>query len=340
MSSEYPLEIFDIDEELNVRLLHDFTGERTGFVQVGPDKWFLPRKYKDQAANFYNLQVRPDDTWVVTYPRSGTTWTQEMVWLIANNLDYETARRIPQTERFPFFEFSLFVHDEIKSELLKLNAGNPEKLKLVEQISRPGYEVLNEMKSPRFIKTHLPFSLLPPNLLDVGCKVVYVARNPKDVAVSFYHLNRLIRTQGYLGDFPRYWDYFENNLHPWAPYWSHVTEGWDHRHNPSVLFLFYEEMNKNLPATINKVAKFLERGPLNDEQVSSLVNYLNIKNFRNNPAVNFDLHRQIGLLNEGEEEFIRKGKNGSWKDEFTPELSRRADQWIQRNLEHTDLRFP
>jgi hypothetical protein len=43
-------------------------------------------------------------------------------------------------------------------------------------------------------------------------QVVYVARNPKDVAVSFYHLNRLIRTQGYLGDFPRYWDYFENNL--------------------------------------------------------------------------------------------------------------------------------
>jgi hypothetical protein len=43
-------------------------------------------------------------------------------------------------------------------------------------------------------------------------QVVYVARNPKDVAVSFYHLNKLIRTQGYLGDFPRYWDYFEKNL--------------------------------------------------------------------------------------------------------------------------------
>lgn len=43
-------------------------------------------------------------------------------------------------------------------------------------------------------------------------QVVYVARNPKDVAVSFYHLNRLIRTQGYRGDFSKYWDYFERNL--------------------------------------------------------------------------------------------------------------------------------
>lgn len=67
--------------------------------------------------------------------------------------------------------FSLFVHDEMTAELLKLNAGDSEKLDLVQQISRPGYEVLNEMKSPRFIKTHFPFSLLPPNLLDVGCKV-------------------------------------------------------------------------------------------------------------------------------------------------------------------------
>ena len=67
--------------------------------------------------------------------------------------------------------FSLLVHDEITAELLKLNAGDSEKLDLVQQISQPGYEVLNAMKSPRFIKTHFPISLLPPNLLDVGCKV-------------------------------------------------------------------------------------------------------------------------------------------------------------------------
>ncbi|XP_069702005.1 sulfotransferase 1C4 [Periplaneta americana] len=340
MSSNYPLDIHNVDEELNRRLLQDFTGERTGFIQVGPEKWFLPSKYQREASNFYHFKPRPNDTWVVTFPRSGTTWTQELVWLIANNLDYETARKVPQVERFPFLEFSLFVHDEIKAELLQQNAGDPSKLNLVEQISSPAYKVLEEMTSPRFIKTHFPFSLLPSNLLDIGCKVIYVARNPKDVAVSFYHLNRLIRTQGYLGDFPRYWDYFEKNLHPWTPYWSHVIEGWERRHNPNMLFLFYEEMNKNLPETIRKVAKFLERGPLDDEQVSTLVNYLDIKNFRGNSAVNFDVMKEIGLMNVGEQNFIRNGKIGSWKEEFTPELNQRADQWIQENLKRTDLRFP
>jgi len=340
MSSEFPLEICDVEEEINQQLLRDFTGERTGFVQVGPEKWLLPRKYKYHAANLYYFESRPDDTWVVTYPRSGTTWTQELVWLIANNLDYETARRIPLMHRFPFIEFNILVHDEKKAELLKLNAGDSEKLDLVQQISQPVYDVLNAMKSPRFIKTHLPISLLPPNLLDVGCKVVYMARNPKDVAVSYYHHNRLIKLHGYVGDFPCYWDYFEKNLIPWAPYWSHVIEGWNLRHHPNVLFLFYEEMNKNLPATIKQMAEFLERDPLDDEQISTLTSYLHIKNFRNNAAVNYDKLREIGVFNDGEEAFIRKGKSESWKEEFSPELNRRADKWIQENLKHTDLRFP
>ena len=52
---------------------------------------------------------------------------------------------------------------------------------------------------PRFVKSHLPFSLNNPRLLDV-CKVVYVARNPKDVCVSFYHHVRLIRMHEFMGD--------------------------------------------------------------------------------------------------------------------------------------------
>lgn len=70
--------------------------------------------------------------------------------------------------------FSLFVHDETKQEFLDENSNDPKKQELVEQLSTPGYKILEETPSPRFIKTHLPFTLLPKNLLDVGCKVQYL----------------------------------------------------------------------------------------------------------------------------------------------------------------------
>ncbi|CAG2069305.1 unnamed protein product, partial [Timema podura] len=86
-------------------------------------------------------------------------------------------------------------------------------------------------------------SLLPPRLLDT-CKVVYVARNPKDVAVSYYHHNRLLTVQGYQRDFATYWNYFEHNLLIGCPYWTHLTEAWDKRNHPNMMFLFYEELSK------------------------------------------------------------------------------------------------
>lgn len=104
------------------------------------------------------------------------------------------------------------MHDEVKEEFRKENSDCEERLRMIDEMAEPGWKLLKEYQGKRIIKTHLPFSLLPPNLLTSGCKVIYVARNPKDVAVSFYHLNRLFRTQGFQGDFTKYWFYFENNL--------------------------------------------------------------------------------------------------------------------------------
>jgi hypothetical protein len=46
------------------------------------------------------------------------------------------------------------------------------------------------LPSPRVIPTHLPSRLYPKTVLERQCKRVYVVRNPKDVAVSFYHHRR------------------------------------------------------------------------------------------------------------------------------------------------------
>ncbi|XP_055694684.1 luciferin sulfotransferase [Lutzomyia longipalpis] len=335
----FPFEIKKIEPELNDQLLKDFTGEKTGFVQVGKEKWFFPSQYSSMAEKFYNFQARSDDIWVVTFPRSGTTWTQELVWMIANDLDYQGAQREPLTKRFPFFEFAAFLHPETKAELMRLNTESPQNQAFVDEISVPAYTFLPNITKRRFIKTHFPFSLLPPSVLKSGAKIIYVARNPRDVAVSFYHLNRLYRSQGYTGDFHTYWGYFERNLAPWMPYWTHIREGWEHRDHPNVLFMLYEDMNSDLTSTIRRVADFLGKS-LNDMDIDCLSNYLSIEQFRKNNSVNCTELKEIHLLNSGEQEFVRRGKTDGWSEEYTPELKERVKNWILKNSKDLPFKFP
>lgn len=100
----------------------------------------------------------------------------------------------------------------MKEQVLHEQRHNVENQNFIDAaFSTPNYETLVNKKSPRFIKTHLPFSLMPPSVLKKA-KTIYVARHPKDVAVSWYHLNRLFRNHGYTNDFSQFWDYFEKDL--------------------------------------------------------------------------------------------------------------------------------
>lgn len=75
----------------------------------------------------------------------------------------------------------------------------------------PSWKTIDEAPSPRFIKTHLPISLLPPSLLSTA-KVIYVARDPRDVAVSYYYLHKMVSKTLMRSTFTHFWDAFRRDL--------------------------------------------------------------------------------------------------------------------------------
>lgn len=51
-----------------------------------------------------NVEIYPDDIWLTGYLKTGSTWAQELIWLLNKNLDFDTARNKLISERFPCFE--------------------------------------------------------------------------------------------------------------------------------------------------------------------------------------------------------------------------------------------
>lgn len=101
---EFPFVIKRVDSEIESKIAKNFTIQQKELVQVGDEKFLLPQKFEKVASQLYNFEVRPSDVFICTLPRSGTTWTQDMIWLICNDLDYKTATKVLLDNRFPFLE--------------------------------------------------------------------------------------------------------------------------------------------------------------------------------------------------------------------------------------------
>ncbi|EFX63687.1 hypothetical protein DAPPUDRAFT_231919 [Daphnia pulex] len=293
-----------------------------GLARSEPGGFVLTPEFGRNYDEFLDFQIRKDDAWVVTFPKCGTTWTQEMVWMLINDCDAELAKQTPLTVRAPFLEVS---------RVESMESSPPEMFEFMPPVSS-----IDQMTSPRVIKSHLPFFLLPPKLLDT-CKVVYVARNPKDVIVSFYHHHKLMKMQGCDGNLENFADYFMKDQVIFCPYFPHILDAWTKRSHPNMLFIFYEDMKKDLRGEVEKVAKFLGK-PLTEEKMIKLLEHLKFDNISKNESVNFEIGKKIGFMSQ-DGAFIRKGKTGDWKNHFSPELNRRIDAWVEANLAETDLRF-
>jgi len=195
-------------------------------------------------------------------------------------------------------------------------------------------ERCRQLKSPRLIKTHLPFNMLPKQLRngEKKAKIIYVAREPKDICVSFYH--HRVTWESYLGTMQDSVEEFIGGHCMGGPYFPHLKEYWDIRERPNLLFLTYEQMKKNLPSVLEKVSSFLGKS-LTENDKSKLADHLSFENMKKNPATNYD---EITMLfseklhgRELKNPFIRKGKVGAWKEELSPKQIELLDSWIEQN---------
>ena len=92
----------------------------------------------------------------------------------------------------------------------------------------------------------------------------------------------------------------------YTPFFPHVLEAWNKRHHPNMLFIFYEDLKRDLRGQLEKMAKFLGKD-LSQDQLDRLREHLKFENIEKNESVNFEHGKKTGFMNEDQGKFIRKG---------------------------------
>ncbi|XP_037088862.1 sulfotransferase 1C4-like [Pollicipes pollicipes] len=299
-----------------------------GAAMFGPSRVMLAPDAAPILERCYNTPLHPDDTWVVTLPKCGTTWTQELVWLLQNDCDFAGARTMLMPDRWHFLDI-LAITPVHRRAAVRAEPETPSK--------RIFFGPIEARPRPWFVKTHLPLHMCPPRLLDT-CKVVYVARNPKDACVSFFHHQHLFNKAMPSLGLEELVDLFIDGLGANLPYFPHVLEAWRQRHHPNMLFLFFEDLKKDLRGSIIKVAEFLGK-PTTEKQLDQLEQHLHFRNFKDNQWVNWEWLSRTAWGGDPNRKFMRKGQTGDWKNHLTPEMDRKIEAWMKEELANTDLTF-
>ena len=160
-------------------------------------------------------------------------------------------------------------------------------------------------------------------------------RNPRDVAVSYFHHDRSIPM------YPIYeWDeYFERFLKgdvDFGDYFDHILSWWAHRDDDNVLFLKYEDMKKDLPSAVSRIAKFIGQD-VSQELIEEIAHRTTFANMKKDNSANYEWVRKYRRPSGAD--FMRKGEVGDWKNYFTPEQIARLDAVYEEKMKGSGLDF-
>lgn len=261
---------------------------------------------QEEVDKLKTFQLYADDIFIVAYLKCGSTWMQQIVRLIHSN---GVADGVELSKAVPWIEAS------------KVFPAN-----------------IDELSPPRAFKSHFPYDLCPcgpPNA--TPSKYICAIRNPKDVAVSFYfHYKRFGAPF-----FPDYdWDtFFEKFITgelEYGDYFDHILSWWSHRDDKNVLVVKYEDMKKDLPVYVSKIASFMGVN-LSSDAITKIAYMSSFEQMKNDDTANYSWIKDN--MKPGSTDFLRKGEVGDWKNYFTPEQSAQVDAMCAQRFKDTGLVF-
>ncbi|XP_050028871.1 sulfotransferase ssu-1-like [Dermacentor andersoni] len=264
--------------------------------------------------NSLNFCAVKGDLVQCTYPKAGTHWVMYTLELILKEGD-----PVPNHTEF---------------------------LRNVRFIGRMETEGWHSPLPVRLFTTHEP---LTKDTMNPEAKYVYVARNPWDTCVSFYHMATSLSMFKFRdGTFEEFFDAFMRGDFGYGDYFDHVASGYALRNEPNVLFLTYEDLKKDTRGAALRLAYFLgdrygKRLEGDEDLLRTLLDRMTAEYMQNvlvldvqgvdpawktrrtettipyKSAYGGDLRKY---------RLVRNGKPGDWKSHFSPEQLRRVESKI------------
>lgn len=298
-----------------------------------------------------NFRPRDTDVWIATYPKSGTTWVQNIVSHLLfheNSAERGVAVGLSPNEHVIWFEAQC-----VPSTLVAETANSKDVVTVdCTDHAKDLLSQINNISARRCFKTHSPLGILEPLITSQG-KVIHVARNPKDVSVSMWHHTRT-KLFAYHGPYEHFveklflpgevesgswWEYV-------YPFFNASKRYLQTQRNPTpnnftqVLTIWYEDLQFRPRETLFKIATFLDVS-LSDARADDIMNQCSLQSMKQNEINNGLIYGTkmiqgsdtTGSKDEPCRNQIREGKVGGWKEYLSEELNDIFDRHHHTEIE-------
>jgi uncharacterized protein (UPF0147 family) len=192
---------------------------------------------------------------------------------------------------------------------------------LIPEIHQYTARELDQYPEPRLFKSHAPFDRR------YG-RAIYIVRDPRDVAVSFYHFRK--KRDIVEADYPieEHVEEFLEGMHVYGTWAEHVG-GWlgAREHRDDFYWLRYEDMHIDASQALRNATQFLGLS-VSDDTIQRAVRRSSADRMRELEQETEDDDKPVILHGEDDQPFVRKAESGSWKEELPASCARDIeDAW-------------